>query len=134
MADSENWIKQRAYELWEAEGQPHGKHHEHWEQASAEYEARAKSNGKAPAKRKTAPKPAALDAKTSQSEPVTGKKPKSAKTAAKSSEAKREELTAEQPKPATAKAPAKSSPAKAASAKSAAEVPAPKRARKSQPA
>ena len=52
MADSESWIKQRAYELWEADGQPHGKHDEHWAQARAEYEAREKSNGKAPAKRK----------------------------------------------------------------------------------
>ncbi|MFD1746788.1 DUF2934 domain-containing protein [Rhizobium helianthi] len=47
MADSEDWIKHRAYELWEAEGRPHGKHDEHWKQATAEFH--AKHNGKSPA-------------------------------------------------------------------------------------
>jgi hypothetical protein len=38
MADSdEDWIKRRAYELWEAEGYPTGKDSEHWEQARLEY-------------------------------------------------------------------------------------------------
>ena len=38
MADSdEDWIKKRAYELWEAEGYPTGKDSEHWEQAKLEY-------------------------------------------------------------------------------------------------
>lgn len=30
------WISKRAYSLWEAEGRPHGKDREHWEQAARE--------------------------------------------------------------------------------------------------
>jgi len=37
MAVSDEWIKSRAYALWEEEGRPHGKHAEHWEQARQEY-------------------------------------------------------------------------------------------------
>ena len=29
-------IRQRAYELWEQEGRPEGRHSEHWEQAAGE--------------------------------------------------------------------------------------------------
>jgi len=29
-------IAQRAYEIWEAEGRPHGRHREHWEAAARE--------------------------------------------------------------------------------------------------
>ena len=36
-ASQENWIKHRAYELWEQEGYPSGKDIEHWEQAKLEY-------------------------------------------------------------------------------------------------
>jgi Protein of unknown function (DUF2934) len=68
MADSEDWIKSRAYELWEQEGQPHGKDAEHWEQARREYEQRSTapaSNGaKPPATRRKAavkPEPAPTD-------------------------------------------------------------------------
>lgn len=32
-------IQQRAYALWEAEGQPHGMHEEHWHRAEKEVEA-----------------------------------------------------------------------------------------------
>jgi hypothetical protein len=51
---SDSTIEQRAYEIWEAEGRPEGKHLEHWEQAARELgialpeAAKAK---KAPAKR-----------------------------------------------------------------------------------
>jgi hypothetical protein len=31
-------VEQRAYALWLAEGQPHGKHEEHWRQAIHEIE------------------------------------------------------------------------------------------------
>ncbi|MGK6311705.1 DUF2934 domain-containing protein [Neorhizobium sp. DT-125] len=38
MADSEeDWIKKRAYALWEEEGYPAGKDREHWERAKLEY-------------------------------------------------------------------------------------------------
>jgi hypothetical protein len=34
--EREEWISKRAYGLWEAQGRPHGKDHEHWEQAARE--------------------------------------------------------------------------------------------------
>ena len=55
MAD-ENRIKQRAYQIWENEGRPHGRDREHWERASREIEAEAKP-GKAAARSKPAGKP-----------------------------------------------------------------------------
>lgn len=36
----EDWISRRAYDLWEQAGQPEGQEHDHWTQASAEWEAR----------------------------------------------------------------------------------------------
>ncbi|WP_185927986.1 DUF2934 domain-containing protein [Pseudorhizobium endolithicum] len=37
MADNEDeWIRRRAYSLWEEEGRPSGKHAEHWEKARQE--------------------------------------------------------------------------------------------------
>lgn len=35
-ADRDDRIRQRAHELWEAEGRPEGRHAEHWEQARSE--------------------------------------------------------------------------------------------------
>ena len=32
-------IEQRAYLFWEAEGQPHGRHEEHWHRAARQIEA-----------------------------------------------------------------------------------------------
>ncbi len=73
MADSnEDWIKRRAYELWEEEGYPSGKDFEHWERAKLEFvtlkpvaedkPARKKASKSAaaakPAKTKTAKAPA----------------------------------------------------------------------------
>jgi sulfur relay (sulfurtransferase) DsrC/TusE family protein len=50
MADTEDdWVRKRAYALWEEEGKPHGKDAEHWEQARREYSAFALS----PARRST---------------------------------------------------------------------------------
>ncbi|UDF28086.1 UNVERIFIED_ORG: DUF2934 domain-containing protein [Roseateles sp. XES5] len=34
--ERQEWISKRAYGLWEAEGRPHGRDHEHWEQAARE--------------------------------------------------------------------------------------------------
>jgi hypothetical protein len=34
------WIARRAYELWEDAGRPNGQDHEHWKQASEDWEAR----------------------------------------------------------------------------------------------
>jgi hypothetical protein len=34
-------IERRAYEIWESEGRPHGRHDEHWRRAAAEIDAEA---------------------------------------------------------------------------------------------
>lgn len=34
------WLRERAYQLWEEEGGPHGRHEEHWRRAEAELSAR----------------------------------------------------------------------------------------------
>jgi Protein of unknown function (DUF2934) len=47
MADSEEWIRHRAYALWEEDGCAHGKDGAHWEQARREYETLSAS-GKTP--------------------------------------------------------------------------------------
>lgn len=36
-ASEEEWIRHRAYQLWEQEGYPSGKDQEHWERAKLEY-------------------------------------------------------------------------------------------------
>jgi hypothetical protein len=38
-SDREEKIRRLAYELWEIEGRPEGRHHEHWERAARELEA-----------------------------------------------------------------------------------------------
>jgi hypothetical protein len=98
MAESEqDWIKKRAYALWEAEGYPTGKDREHWEQAKLEYAtlkpaalngASAKaSGGKAAAAvkpPKAASKAAAPKASSPKAAPKTvASKAASAKTASK---------------------------------------------------
>lgn len=37
MPDRHERIKQRAYEIWEQQGRPEGKEHEHWQQAADEF-------------------------------------------------------------------------------------------------
>ena len=39
--DREERIRQRAHELWERDGRPHGRHDDHWQQAREEIEAEA---------------------------------------------------------------------------------------------
>lgn len=36
MSENEEKIRQRAYEIWEREGRPEGRGHEHWSQARRE--------------------------------------------------------------------------------------------------
>ncbi|MFA1625450.1 DUF2934 domain-containing protein [Rhizobium mongolense] len=36
--NKEDWISQRAYAIWEAEGRPCGREAENWQQAAAEFE------------------------------------------------------------------------------------------------
>lgn len=40
MDDREQRIRQRAHQIWEQEGQPHGRDQEHWERAAGEIAAR----------------------------------------------------------------------------------------------
>ena len=42
-------IEQRAYAIWQAEGQPDGRHEEHWQRAMRELE--AEENGSSASKR-----------------------------------------------------------------------------------
>ncbi len=44
MDDLERRIQQRAYELWENEGRPHGREQDHWQQAEREITGRNASN------------------------------------------------------------------------------------------
>lgn len=37
-AEHEERVRQRAYELWEQDGRPHGRHVEYWQRARAEIE------------------------------------------------------------------------------------------------
>lgn len=132
MADSESWIKQRAYELWEADGQPHGKHDEHWAQARAEYEARENSNGKAPTKRKASAGSAEENPSASKGNAA---KPRAEKPAIKNSDAGKadEAKTVEKKRVSPKKAEAKAA-SKIAAAKPAANATPVRKPRKSQPA
>jgi hypothetical protein len=37
-SERDDWVARRAYELWEQAGNPDGQEHEHWNQASAEWD------------------------------------------------------------------------------------------------
>jgi hypothetical protein len=39
MDDKKDKIRERAHQLWESEGRPHGAHDEHWRRAQAEHDA-----------------------------------------------------------------------------------------------
>jgi hypothetical protein len=54
-------IEQRAYAFWEAEGQPHGRHEEHWHRAARQIETKedvpvAEKRSKAKASKRAAAK------------------------------------------------------------------------------
>ena len=36
--DRDGKIRQRAYEIWEKSGRPHGQHEDHWRQAMTEFD------------------------------------------------------------------------------------------------
>lgn len=48
MGDNDEAIRRRAYQLWESEGRPEGRHEDHWRQAQFELG----TNGVEPAKKK----------------------------------------------------------------------------------
>ena len=78
-SDLDQRIRDRAYEIWQAEGEPHGRDASHWEKARAEFaEAanataspttmpRAKSASRAPASAKPAAKRATKTKKSAPS-------------------------------------------------------------------
>ncbi|MCT8002184.1 DUF2934 domain-containing protein [Sphingomonas sanguinis] len=37
MEDRDEKLRQRAYDIWQAEGEPHGRDREHWEMAEREF-------------------------------------------------------------------------------------------------
>lgn len=86
-ASEEEWIKHRAYQLWEQEGYPSGKDTEHWERAKLEYISlkpiasteKGLPSGSKPPKAK-ATKPAAASA-PSKAAPAKASAPKAASPA-----------------------------------------------------
>lgn len=86
MADSkDDWIKKRAYALWEEEGQPQGKDAQHWEQASQEYSAFALK----PARRSTPKAAKASNSAPDLASAETGPQKQSAKKADKGASEKK---------------------------------------------
>ena len=75
-SDLDKRIQQRAYEIWESEGRPEGRQHEHWQQARGEFsEARSEAGaGKGGRKAKEA---AGSGSETSSA--TKGTKPKASK-------------------------------------------------------
>jgi len=62
MSDREARVRERAHQLWEQEGRPHGRDADHWDQAAREVDAEdnaAPAKKKAPRARKSAATPAA---------------------------------------------------------------------------
>ncbi|QRM57388.1 DUF2934 domain-containing protein [Sinorhizobium sp. BG8] len=65
------WIRKRAYAIWEAEGRPHGRDAQHWEQASRERDDLERvalpdylEKGKKPRKAQSAPRSSATKVAT----------------------------------------------------------------------
>ncbi|MBV8456529.1 MAG: DUF2934 domain-containing protein [Acetobacteraceae bacterium] len=77
MDSVEQQIRNRAYQIWEEEGRPHGREHEHWE--------RARSDVLAAQKTRAATPPASLKKATGKPSESSAK-PKRAKSSKKSSE------------------------------------------------
>tara|TARA_R110002020_G_scaffold50864_5_gene144178 strand:- start:3949 stop:4317 length:369 start_codon:yes stop_codon:yes gene_type:complete len=93
MAEHEDeWIRQRAYALWEQEGRPSGRDAEHWEQARQEHGAAASKTATSPSEKsgklagKTKPSASADAAPASG---AAAKKPSSKGSGEKKSAAKR---------------------------------------------
>lgn len=59
MLDLENAIRHRAYEIWQAEGQVHGRDLDHWLRAEAEVRSTAETEAAAKPRRGAARKRAA---------------------------------------------------------------------------
>lgn len=75
-SDKEARIRQRAYEIWQREGQPQGRDAEHWQQAEAEIMAESGASADSAADR------AAAGSKPQQEPPVPGTAPLRSRRAA----------------------------------------------------
>nr|WP_210201736.1 DUF2934 domain-containing protein [Mesorhizobium loti] len=110
--DRQERIRQRAHEIWEREGRPHGAHERHWHQAAGEIEAE-QSNGKK-LTRTAGAKPAKTAAPTKAAKPKAAAKPvKTPAKAAATAKAAKPVAKVAEAKPATKKAAKPKAPAKA---------------------
>ncbi|MBB4346526.1 DUF2934 domain-containing protein [Aliirhizobium cellulosilyticum] len=107
-ASQENWIKHRAYQLWEQEGYPSGKDMEHWERAKLEYATLKPTAGEtdAPKKGAAVKAPKAAEAKPAKAGPAKTTATKTTKTAAPKAEKKTDKPTTAAKADAKAKVPA----------------------------
>lgn len=87
MSKRDELIAQKAHELWEKEGKPHGRHEDHWHQAAA-----------------------AVEAGNAKAAPEKVKKPRTAKAASDSAPAKRSKTAAPGGADAEKAAPAEKAP------------------------
>lgn len=89
--DLDKRIQERAYEIWESEGQPQGRSEQHWAQARAEFADAAEAQGGAAQQETESGKPRKSAKRAATGAPVTGKakSASSAKSAATGQEAKR---------------------------------------------
>ena len=61
--DRQHRIRQRAHEIWESHGRPHGADRDHWDQAIREIDAEDAAAKKKPARATAAAKPKVAPAK-----------------------------------------------------------------------
>ncbi len=90
MSDIEAKIREKARELWLAEGQPEGRADQHWHEAEAIVRAEAEAAAKPKAARK--PRAAAAKKEPSEAKAPTAKKPTAKKEPAKKELAKKPSL------------------------------------------
>ncbi|GAA3269283.1 DUF2934 domain-containing protein [Sphingomonas yabuuchiae] len=69
MEDREEQLRQRAYGIWQSEGEPHGRDRDHWEQAERELTEVVPDEPAAPAKPATRRKKADAAPQTIAAEP-----------------------------------------------------------------
>lgn len=73
----QEWISKRAYAIWEEEGHPDGRDHDHWLQATSEYSLLTETAARKPVKaRKAAPKATPAVVETSSVAEKVAKKPR----------------------------------------------------------
>jgi hypothetical protein len=94
MIKDEPKVSRKAYEIWEAEGRPHGRDQEHWHRAKAAVDAEQTAKPKRAPRKAAAPKTAAAKAakpaaaKATTAKPAAKAKAPAAKGAARKTSAK----------------------------------------------